>query len=96
MKKHNPNTFRKQILTLYFGLLLTIFLLAAMLDILAGISLYPWDVVLVIASTVVFLVAYFLYWRCPFCEKALPRSEGNLEFCPHCGQPLPKFDGGER
>ena len=79
-------------MTLFIGLFLGGALLVAILYILAGISLYPWDAVIIIASTVVSLAAYFLYWRCPFCEKSLPRSSGDLDFCPHCGQSLPKSD----
>jgi protein-S-isoprenylcysteine O-methyltransferase Ste14 len=70
---------------------LSIFVPVIML--LLSLFLQRWEVLcsIIIVSAVVILLAgnviVLIFWRCPFCKKALP-VEGllsSMKCCPHCG-----------
>jgi Ca2+/Na+ antiporter len=84
MKRKNLNEFRRLSLAVLFAILLVVIVL----DILLDGRLYPFDLVIMAASAVVWLVLYILYWRCPHCGKWLPRGDGDLSVCPYCGKSL--------
>lgn len=82
----NPNRFRRILLRTFLSVLLVVIILDLMVD----VSLYPWDVIVLVIDGVLCFVLFFLGWRCPFCKKSLPRSDGALPFCPYCGKELPQ------
>lgn len=80
----NPNLFRRWSLSSLLVLILGV----VIIEMCTGISLYPWDVIIIIFAGLIWGILFFLFWRCPHCEKSLPRSDGDLEFCPFCGEAL--------
>lgn len=87
-KKHfnNPNKRRK--------LLVLLFLFIALLFWLFDIPAwrFPVGFILLCIMVVAFVVFASLVWRCPNCSQALPRSFGDLEYCPYCGEKLETKD----
>ena len=80
----NPNLFRRWSLNSLLVLLLGM----TILEVCKEISLYPWDVIIMIIAWLIWGILFFLFWRCPHCKKFLPRSDDDLKYCPFCGGSL--------
>ena len=42
------------------------------------------------------LIAIFVIWRCPYCERMLPFRWNDPHFCPNCGAQLSEDEGDHR
>lgn len=42
------------------------------------------------------LIAIFVIWRCPYCERMLPFRWNDPHFCPNCGAQLSEGEGDHR
>jgi hypothetical protein len=47
-----------------------------------------WILALGVAATVLFMVLFWKWWRCPACGMHLGRMEAQGRFCTHCGQAI--------